>query len=175
MHPRRLVREAVKAALLNKTVAGTRVFETRVVNYEQVQLPAISVYIDTETVADTSKASAPRELERSAQVAIEAVVQASTDVEDAMDAIALEIETAMHADDTLGGTARDSVLVSTESETGPLGSKRIGMIRIVYAVDYRTYAPEVAVLPDFAGANIRYDLENKVETAREAQDKINRG
>lgn len=173
LHPRQQIREAVKARLLNQTAAGSRVSKTRVITYRQLELPAISVYTPVESVEpDESRNTAPRELTRAAQLIIEGVVQQTADVDDALDALALEVETAMHADETLGGKADDSLLESTETTLTEDGDRLVGVVRLVYSVVYRTFAPEAVTLDDFNRANIRYDKGGAVHVDNEAVDKV---
>lgn len=172
-HPRQQIREAVKALLLNQTAAGSRVSETRVISYRKSELPAVSIYIPVESVEpDESRNTAPRELTRTAQLVIEGVVQQTANVDDALDALALEIETAMHADETFGGKADDSILESTEATLTEDGDRLVGVVRLVYSVEYRTFAPEAVTLDDFNRADIRYDKGGAVHVDNEANDKV---
>lgn len=143
-HPRQLLREAIKAALLGATAAGSRVYETRLVPWRQAELPAISVYATEEEVDPASKSTAPRELTRNLSMTVEAVVSvpANGNVDDELDAISLEVERAMHADQYFGGTAADSVLASTVMGTMVEGNRPMGAVQLVYLCTYRTGAPE---------------------------------
>ena len=87
-HERQQIRDAVVAQLKGtaptyRTAAGARVFKTRMVPIRTAELPALNVYVDSETV-DT-KSSAPVELTRTVVVAVEGWVSASDDVDDALD------------------------------------------------------------------------------------------
>lgn len=140
LHQRQIIREAVKTALLNATAAADRVFETRIVPWRRLELPALAIYTLQEGAEDRS--TAPRELTRTMQLAIEAAVKQSSNVDDAMDAISLEIEKVMHADETFGGVAGDSVLTSTELDVMEEADRPVGLVRLVYTVTYYTHAPE---------------------------------
>jgi hypothetical protein len=174
-HQRQLIREAVKAQLLGKTAALARVFETRVVPFKNLELPAVSVYILSEAVDAASKLTAPRELTRTAQVAIEAAVKQGANADDAMDSIAMEIERALDADWTFGGTASDSILLSTDLETDDRGDMLVGLVRLTYAVTYFTDCPsaaDVSLPTPFAKAHVQFDLEASVNPANRAVDDI---
>jgi hypothetical protein len=147
VHQRTAIRTFVRDLLKNGgTAAGTRVHKFQVDPRRLNQLPALSVYILEEAVEDDSKTTAPRELERRAPLVIEGWVgeQEGTDIDDALDALALEVETLMHADPYLGGTvgAAGAVLEDTAIAVLEQGDRRLGMVALVYGVTYYTLAPE---------------------------------
>jgi hypothetical protein len=174
LHQRQVIREAARDALRGRTAAGARVYETRVVPLRKLELPAVSVYTLEEEVDPASSSTAPRELKRTVDLAIEALVKQGDNVDDAIDAIALEIERAMHADPTLGGAASDSVLASTEIDVLEESDRVVGMARLVYSVTYYTWAPDSAdvALPDLSTVGIRHDLGGAVHEDDEARDTI---
>lgn len=183
-HQRTLIRQAVKAILIGTgpsyaTAAGTRVFDSRAVPFERLDLPAIAFYMPSEEI-ETDRA--PRELFRTAELHIEAMVRepggpnGAQSVEDALDAMALQIERAMHADWTLTQTCSNSEMQSAESEVFEQGNKLVGLLRLVYSVAYYTYAPDSAdvPLPDFDTADVVWDLNNAQGDPRdEAEDTLN--
>lgn len=170
-HQRQLIRQATKTALVNAaTAAGSRVYETRILPFRRTTLPALAVYTLVESVDEADK-GAPRELVRNLQLAIEGSVEAGENVDDELDSLALQVETAMHADDSLGGTAEDAVLESTEVTVVEDGSKPVGVVRLVYAVTYRTYAPaSVAAPDDFNTVDARFSLAGEQAPADQAHD-----
>lgn len=172
MHERRAIREACKAQLVAAaTVAGSRVYETRSTPFARVELPAIAIYTESEESED--KQSAPRELTRTLELKIEACVEALDNVDDSMDAIALQIETAMDSDWTLTGTVGDSVLTETTLEIAVLGTKPVGVVIMTYTVLYHTDMRIAAILPDFTTAVVNYDLANSQPDPRDqAQDEL---
>src|ERR1041384_1222274 len=95
-HPRKLARDAVTAALTNATAAATRVFPTRVDPIRNTKLPAISVSTTSEEIVPEKSDTAPRELHRVVKLEIVGFVAhtSSVPVDDAMDAIAEQIEAA---------------------------------------------------------------------------------
>lgn len=173
-HPRTDIRRAVAAQLAGNTSAGERVYRSRILPWEAVELPALAVYTLEESVdTEASAATAPRELERSYRVAIEGGVMAAEDVDDAVDTLAQEVETAMHADCYLAGSAADSILESTDVELAAEGERIVGHVRLTYLVTYRTYAPaQVDGLGDFTTADVRTNLGGAQAPEDEAQDRI---
>jgi hypothetical protein len=174
-HQRQVIREAAQAALVAaNTAAGTRVTETRLGPQRATELPAISVYTLSEEVDPASAQSAPRELKRELQLAVEGWVRATGNVDDALDALALEIERAMHADPTLGGACSDSVLASTEVGIKMDGDRPMGAVHIVYVVRFYTYVPEAddVTLDDLSTVDVKTSLANAVNEANQAEDLI---
>ncbi len=173
-HPRQLIREAAREALVGKTQAAERVYETRIVPWRRLELPAIAIYTLDEEVDPSSASTAPRELTRTVDLAIEAYVKQGDNVDDALDDIALEIERAMHADETLRGKASDSILASTQLGIVAEGEKTAGVAGLLYRVTYYTYAPEAAdvQLDNFATADIRHNPGDSVHQDEEARDRL---
>jgi len=172
-HPRQEIRHAVATQLTGATAAGTRVFRTRVLPYKRVELPALAVYTPTETV-NVDVDTAPRELERSPELVIEGAVKAagSENVDDALDAMALEIENALHADPTFGGVAADAVLSSTELDIIEDGDTLVGLVKLTYKVEYFAPAAVPPVLDDFKTADIRHNLSGAQHVDNQAHDSI---
>lgn len=173
-HHRQVIREAIKAALLNKTAAGARVYETRMAPWRPQELPALSVYWTTEPVEPESKATAPRELTRKVSMVVEGVVQllAGGNVDDALDDLAKEIEKAMDADPYLGGSAADSILTSSDAGTMVVGNQPMGAVQLTYEVTYRTQAPDPAdvTLDDLNKADVRFSLSGRQPASIQAND-----
>ena len=157
-HARTIIRHAV-AQLLRAagTAAGARVFTTRVDPYRRPELPALAVY----TLDESSEV-----MERTLQLAVEAEVAMSKNVDDVLDDLSLEIELALHQDPTWGGVAEDSHLDSTEIQVLGEQDKQVGVVRMVYQVTYLSDVPATPPeLPDFIRASINYDASGA--TARD--------
>jgi hypothetical protein len=174
-HLRQTIRETVKALLVAaSTGAATRVFETRVVPWRTVELPAISVYTLDETSAHNN--TAPRELTRELTLEIVAAVRATTDVDDQLDDLALQIERAMHRDWTLGNVVADSVLASTEIGVESSGDKPIGMVRLNYTITYRTNVPEdedvADLLTDLQEVDTKFNVGGGQDPRDQAEDDL---
>lgn len=142
-HQRKVIRDKVVALLSGETEAEARIYASRIRSIRNSEFPLILVYTRGEQV-DGDPSTAPRELTRRLDVEIAGAVVGLDEaaVEDALDALALEIETAMHADPYLAGEAGDSILVGTESDIDQEGDRLIGMVQLTYSVTYRTMAPE---------------------------------
>jgi hypothetical protein len=184
-HKRQQIRTAAKTALIGATGispsityatdAGTRVYATRVIPFRRIESPALAVYTNSETVADNQ--TAPRELERTVNLVVEIMYRQdgqADNVDDALDALCLQIEKAMHADPTLGGIASDCVLRECEPEFFEEGDAVIGSMKLTYSTRYYTYAPEAADLEfdDLSTVAIDYDLAGAQHADDQASDLI---
>jgi hypothetical protein len=173
MHERQLLREAIVAQLKgpsnDRTSAGERVFKTRQDPLRTWELPAISVYSVEEPVNEKSKSTAPRELERDLRVEIVGWVKATENVDDALDALALEIETAMDldpnlrvtVDDELCPRAFDSILEGTSFAERLEGERPMGSVVLTYVCTYHTQSrlPLPTEPFELAGVTINVDGE----------------
>jgi hypothetical protein len=174
-HPRQLIREAAKTALVNTTAANERVVTTRRIPWRPGLLPGIGVYTLEEFVDPESARTAPRELERHPSLVVEAVLRDDVEnIDDALDAIALQIEIAIAADDTLGGTASDCWLTKTEFEFGMQGDQEIAVARLIFSVTYYKAAPDAAdvALDDLKTIDAKYNLANAQAAGNQAEDTL---
>lgn len=139
-HERKLIRDAVIAALVNQTTAGARVTKSRFAPNAQDELPAISVYGKEESTEEESRRSAPRKLKRMLQLEVVGwvVVPPGGELDDVVDDLAFQIETAMDADVNFGGEAADSVLVGSEIGHDVSGQRPVGCVLLTYQFVYRT-------------------------------------
>jgi hypothetical protein len=180
LHHRHVIRNAVAELLQGRTNAGHSVFQTRYKEWRPGELPALAVYALEETVDPESARSAPRELKRTLQLAIQGVVALSADVDAALDELARQVERVMHADPWLSdskGEARvsDSVLAATHLGVDEEGDLPVGLVRLTYTVTYYTPAPAAEDLPplaDFTKAHVETNLRGAQAAADRAQDDV---
>lgn len=175
IHERQTIREAVVAALSGNTSAGTRVSKSRLAPNDAAQLPAINVYTDVEAVDPVSHESAPRTLRRAVSITIDAWVAADVNLDDALDAISLEIEAAMDTDVWLAGAARDSYLTASEIGMTRDGARPMGVVQLKYDVEYRTTPRIAAVVDAFVTADVRFPKLNgttTINTTNQAHDTV---
>jgi hypothetical protein len=162
-HQRQVIRQAVRDLLVAAdTGAADRVYGSRKLPWRNLDLPVLNVLTPDEESDD--QGTAPRELTRKLTLVIEGWVTANEYVDDAMDALAYQVEQAMHADPDLGDAAVDLVLVSTDTQVGIEGDRQMGLVELTYLVTYRTLAPEPENdddMDDFDTAVTDYD-ENGV-------------
>lgn len=181
-HPRQTIREAVVAALTGTapdyaTAAGARVYETRVIPLQKVNLPALAVYTLRDTVDPASRNTSARELRRTLEVVVEGFVKMAADVDDEIDDLSLEIERAMHADETFGGACGESLLSDTEIDVLETGNQLVGWVKLTYSVTYYTDAPEALDTPldDLETVNVKWtklDGETAIHADNQAEDQL---
>ena len=145
-HVRKQLRDNVAAAVTGLATTGARVYRSRAYPLDSANLPGLLVYAAGETSEIDSLAS-PRGLARVCEVVVEGVAQATANLDNTLDAIAAEVETALAADTTRGGLAKDTFLAATEIQISDEGDKPVGAVRLTYRVQYRTRetAPETAI------------------------------
>lgn len=141
-HARQQIREAVAAALAaNATTAG-RVYQSRVWPVAEDRLPCLLVFTRREQSARDAQASSTSSWAqaRAVELVIEGIVAAAeATMDDTLDTIAGEVETALAAAGDLGGQVKDIELGSTALEQRARdGERAVGAVQLVYAVSYRT-------------------------------------
>lgn len=137
-HQRKSIRDAIVALLTDATTAGASVYSSRVRAIDETDLPMILVYANTETASIYQEA--PRELERVLSVDVKIVAKADDDLDDALDAIADEVENVLMQDDSLGGLCDQMLLKNTELTLTPEGDTLLGSCVLTYEVNYYTYS-----------------------------------
>jgi hypothetical protein len=153
-HVRAQIRAAVLARLAGVTSLGAaNVLSTRVMPVGDARLPCLLVYVGD----DTGEASEPFAIggavaykqRRVLTLRMEAIVKAAEPLDDAMDAILLDVETLMASDPTFGGLCREGVFLSSEPRTDVDGEndKPVGRLVMDWACPYwvMTNAPGVAL------------------------------
>ena len=145
-HLRRQIRERIAADVTSLVTTGSNVFQARVYPLEDAALPCLLVYSTSEE-SEILNQGTPRLLSRTLNITIQGVAAETSDVDDKLDLIAKEIETALSADRDINSLAQDSFLTSTEIEINADGAKTVGTLRLNYQIDYRVYdnAPDVAL------------------------------
>lgn len=148
-HPRQEIRDAM-FSILQTALASQGILNFSKNRFrkfwEEEELPAVTVY----TLSETSEIfdTAPRSLKRTLTLAVEVTVQDNEGLDDTVDNLALLIENAIYADETLGGKAWDVVLTGTDIIQKTEGEKITGAIILVFDVKYVSYAPGIKTLDD---------------------------
>lgn len=145
-HARQQIRDAVVTAVTGLATTGSNVFRTRVHPLEEQMLPALLVYTLDETSEPDAMGSS-RGLDRSLRVAVEVAVQQLADIDNTMDTIAAEVETAIAANTGLAALVRDISLDSTTIVRSGEGEQRALGMQMAFTALYRTRrgAPETLI------------------------------
>ncbi len=134
-HARRQIREAVATALTGLTTTGSRVFQSRM--REQESLPCLLVVTDTENV----DASVGTIQQRDLDILVTGLALGASNVDDTLDAIAEEVETAVQAGGTLGGLVSVApVLTGIRTQFDDSLQQPVGEIELAFRCTYFTHA-----------------------------------
>ena len=180
-HPRKLIRHAIKAQLVNQTLAGARVFTTRFVSMKASIVPYVCIYTLQEAVDPESVKTAPRELKRLMDMIIELTIKATDqivsdnggNIDDALDDFADQVERRISVDDTLKGLASDVVYMGVDQiNIREEGDQLYITAPLLFRGTYYRDAPLAEDLPldDFSTADVRYNLGGQMDEANEAHD-----
>lgn len=91
-HVRRQIREAVATAVTGLSTTSTRVFQSRVYPLRDADLPCLLVSTESEEIEPATIGSI---VQRAMEIHVKAVAKANVNLDDTLDQIALEVETAM--------------------------------------------------------------------------------
>jgi hypothetical protein len=141
-HVRKLIRDNVTTTLTGLSTTGSNVFQTRLFSLGENKLPAICIYTKSEAVEYVT-ITRPRTQIRTLDVAVEFFVKGTANVDDAIDAVALEIEEALYADPTRGGNAKDTKITDFEADYNSDGEQSVGVGRFTISVDYATLENDI--------------------------------
>ena len=179
MHERAAARQAIVAQLLGeapnwRTSAENRVVKSRQAPVRRHTLPMISVSSESDITETSSLQNAPRELKRNYQVVITGWVSAEQgiEVDDALDALSLEIEAAMDLDTFLDGHASDSVLLSSVFGEKLDGDRPLGVVELTYSVTLYTKIRAALPVAIFDTAAIQTSLGGAQAPADQPADLV---
>ena len=130
MHARRQIRESIAAMVTGLASTGARVHQSRMRPQGAAGLPCLLVTTNDE---DVSPGTIGNLYERSLTVVVRGFAVGSTTLDDDMDQIALEVETALAA-------YTNAVLDKLEVDFDDELEKPVGSIAMTYKVSYYTAA-----------------------------------
>ena len=144
-HIRQQIRERVGTTLTGLTTTSSNVFQSRVYPLENANLPAIIIYTKSED-SEPVVIGTNRLMNRELTLAVEAYVKSVSNSDDTIDTITKEVESALAADITLDGLAKDIYLESTEITYTGEGEKPIAVCTMNFIIEYCTNqsSPDVA-------------------------------
>lgn len=153
-HARKQIRDAVWQRLQNLPTTGDNVFRARATELTDDEVPGIVLIMAGES-AEKDTVGSPGDGARIAELTVIAYAEAAGDgvnedsIEDLLDQVAAEVETALlGADENLGGLVHHVELVGMRKEIGD-GQQADGEMRLAFAIAYRTApgAPTVILTP----------------------------
>lgn len=169
-HQRQAIRAAVETAIGTTTVAGTNVFINRPNPLSQrpnprsseSMLPAILIYTKDESSAVYNEA--PRMYKRTVELVVELAMAMTDSIDDDLDTFADVVENRILQDDSLGGTAAETRLVSSTMTIVDTGEMPIGAVVMTFDVDYFQHFPGEDYEPegtgDFRTMNTTTDVQD---------------
>lgn len=143
-HLRRQIREQVATVLTGLATTGARVYQSRLYPVADAHLPGLTIY-SLEEEADIMTLTEPRRSERRLQLMVEARAKATADLDDVLDGICKEVETALGVSAALGALAKEWNLARTELTFSAEGEIPVGVAAMQWTVIYSVAenAPDV--------------------------------
>lgn len=140
-HQRTNIRNALQALIKGtsptyNTAAGANVFTSRLQNLATTNLPAIRITFEDETA--TARDLRASVYNRTIPVKIEAIVQATANLDDTADSICYDVEALLGANRSITGTASSSLYTGTNIEFNGEGEKPIAIFTLNYEITYLT-------------------------------------
>lgn len=145
-HVRRQIRDAAVAALTGLATTGARVYPSRVYPMQDANLPGLRVYMQEDAPSGEETLGVDRLAEFTAMLVVEICVKATTDLEDLLDQIALEVQIALYAPAAMGVAAKRMGPPTWSSELGGQAEKPVAVGTMTIEVGYviALKAPDVA-------------------------------
>lgn len=141
-HVRQQIREQMQAVLLAGVASASgRVYTSRVYALNQLSLPAVTISFDSERSGLITIGS--RTMDRTVNIMLDVYSAAISDLDDALDAICVEVEESVAGDFTMNGLAKSCLLTSTDLSLTGGSETPIGVARLTYAVSYVTSITDV--------------------------------
>lgn len=141
-HVRQQIRDRIASVLTsNVALVSGRVYQSRVYPLTEAKLPAVTVYTGAE--ASGLQTLGVKTMMRVAQISVDIYAKATANLDDDLDAIAVQIEEAIANDFTVNGIAKDAVLTSTDIDFSGDTEQPVGMARLTYEVRYITSIDDV--------------------------------
>lgn len=137
-HVRQQIREALVTALTGLTTTAARVYPFRGVPLADAKLPCLLVNTDEESV-EAGGISAPFRLERNLTVRVRGLAKQVDNLDDKLDTIAAEVETAL-GNTTLGGLVKMLSLSGVNISRDDDGERPVGEVEMVFSAVYVTAA-----------------------------------
>lgn len=114
---------------------GMVVTSNRITPLQPAELPCISIFARGEDVQEMTNS---RTQERTADIVIDVYVKGGADLDDQLDAKALQVEQAVAAGRKFGNLVDKVALVSTQLDETTVAEVRVGVARLHYRVTCRT-------------------------------------
>ena len=135
MHIRQSIRDNVKTTLTGLGITGDRVYVNRIYPFLQQVSNGILIYTESEATEYLTMGR-PRSQERTLTLKVEIYAKSTTNLDNLIDDIALEIENALCIDPTRGGVATDTMIMNFDSDFSGDGDSPVGVGMLDVIVKY---------------------------------------
>lgn len=137
-HVREQIRDAVVTACTGLATTGARVYKERLYQLRPADLPGLRIYCGAEQV-EPDRLGAVHGQSRDMDLIVEGLARATADLDETLDDITAEVEAALAADVTLGGTCKFLHLAAIDDpEQFDDSDQPAGLVRMKFRVQYRT-------------------------------------
>lgn len=143
-HVRTQLRDAVVTAVTGLATTGASVFASRVYAVQLSELPALLVYQASDEVVERTMHSPPT-VTLAVEIVIRGVAKAIASLDDTLDTIAKEVQTALAGGVNISGSTVPVVYEGSETTLDGEGEKPTGQIemRFTGTVSYAANAPDI--------------------------------
>ena len=142
-HVRTQIRDRMATTLTSGVaLVSSRVYTSRTYPVTSANLPASTVFANSET-SSLVTIGISKTLQRRLSVSVDVYARATSDLDDDIDAITVQVEEAIAADFTVNGLAKEALLISTDIEYSGEAEQQIGIAHMTYDVLYHTSIADV--------------------------------
>jgi hypothetical protein len=135
-HTHQQIRDALATALTGLTTSGARVYKNRLYPMDSAELPGLRIYLDSDEI-QAETIHTPVLYAHTLTVTVEACARASTALDDTLDTMSAEIETALSAPLTVSGKKLDLIFAASQYDDEP-ASPPVGVKRLTFTLAYYT-------------------------------------
>lgn len=136
-HVRKQLREAVAAAVTGLTTTGARVFQSRVYPIQAAELPGLSVYTESETAEESTVEPDPT-VRRVVELRVDGYASAVADLDDVLDQIAKEVETALAPGVSVSGQSVELVYTGCQIDQDAEAARPHGLVSLQFTAELFT-------------------------------------
>ncbi len=136
-HARQQIREAVATALTGLTTTGSKVYQSRMLPQGDAGLPCLLITTASEEIDGTVQAHQLRDL----TIVVRGYARAVANLDDTLDVICAEVETALQTAGTLGGKVPGGLMLQRiETDLDDALDKPAGVVEMQFKAGYFTSA-----------------------------------
>lgn len=152
-----VAREHFARQLTATTLAGDRVYRSRVFPLEVVLLPALLVYAGDETLEEYN--ARPGSYRHTARLWVDVISRFKPEFDDVLEVIAAQVEAVVAVDETLGGSVLECELVTVlRPEPSREGKYTLAALRLGFDIIYTSDFVDPATLADLDLLLAQWDI-----------------